>query len=610
MKTKTKTAAVDAKCVDESSMRRAPYVHRRPGSDRYQFALPAPPDLAHHFPSQWAVRKSLGTSELREANKKACLWAAEWTLKFEQLRRTDNPQQHSALAAHLDSLPTVALTPDLIAEVTTFHQSRALESDEAARMAGLSGEEFDRQSFALEIEAARLGQAYARGDTGPVDNMVPQWLAAMGLKVAQDDPLGPLLARELLKARLRTVKARLGRQEGDLIDTPPEPAAPALRALQVATGGTQAAKLPPGEKPASTLTMRDVFDLWSVKKPKTPMVKTVNDARAEVDLFERVVGNKPLQTVTRADGVRIRDAILATGVSARTAGDRLDTLIRLMRFEIKNLGRLTVNPWYGLKVEGSEIRDRARHPFKPAHLQTIFSQPIFQAYAIPTTQESAGLDAVYWLPILGAYTGARITELAQLLVQDLFAEDGVWYIHIRVTYPDWQRLKGHHQGVTDGPSTRCIPLHLELVRLCFPQYVQAMKAAGHERIFPMAAVSNENGAGDGPSRWFSEFKVGLGFGPVHTFHSFRHTVETNLKRLKEHPYHINALTGHAQQGGDADTSYTHLEPHDLIGTVALISHPSIDLPKVWPPIGWKAPAVKTGVLKAGHGRLPSANIGR
>lgn len=118
-------------------MRRAPYVHRRPGSDRYQFALPAPPDLAHHFPSQWAARKSLGTSELREANKRACLWAAEWTLKFEQLRRTDNPQQHSTLAVHLDSLPTVALTPDLIAEMTTFHQSRALEGDEAARIAGL-----------------------------------------------------------------------------------------------------------------------------------------------------------------------------------------------------------------------------------------------------------------------------------------------------------------------------------------------------------------------------------------------------------------------------------------------------------------------------------------
>lgn len=583
-------------------MRRAPYVHHRPGSDRYQFALPAPPDLAHHFPSQWAVRKSLGTSELREANKRACLWAAEWTLKFEQLRRADNPQQHRATAAHLDSLPTVALTPELIAEVATFHQSRALEGDEAARMAGLSGEEFDRQSFALEIEATRLKQAYARGDTSPVDNMAPQWLAAMGLKVAEGDPLRPLLSRELLKARLRTVQARLGRQDGDLIDTPPEPAAPALRALQGTRGDAKAAKVKPEDKPASTLTMRDVFELWSVKKPKTPQVKTVNDARAEVDLFEQVVGHKPLQAITRADGVNMRAAILATGVSARTAGDRLDTLIRLMRFEIKNLARLTVNPWYGLKVEGSEIRDRARHPFKPAHLQAIFSHPIFQAYAIPTTQESAGLDAVYWLPILGAYTGARITELAQLLCRDLFEADGVWYVHIRVTYPDWQRLKGHHHGVTEGPSTRCIPLHAELVRLGFPVYVQAMKAAGHERIFPMAAVSAENGAGDGPSRWFSEFKMSLGLGPEHTFHSFRHTVETNLKRLKEHPFHINELTGHAQQGGDADNTYTHLEPEDLIDTVAKISHPSINLPKVWPPTGWAPPRLLAGVLRAGAGR--------
>ncbi|WOO34024.1 DUF6538 domain-containing protein [Diaphorobacter limosus] len=67
-------------------MTRFPGVLRRPDSISYQFGLRAPKDLQAHFPSGWAIRASLNTADLREANAKAKALQAEWSARFEALR--------------------------------------------------------------------------------------------------------------------------------------------------------------------------------------------------------------------------------------------------------------------------------------------------------------------------------------------------------------------------------------------------------------------------------------------------------------------------------------------------------------------------------------------
>lgn len=590
MKTPTKTPTVDAKCVDEDSMRRAPYVVSRPGSNRLQFALPAPSDLSHHFPTQWAVRRSLGTSSIPEANKKARIWTAEWELKFEQLRRQDNPQQHLGTAAYIAALPLVPLSPDLIAEVTTFHLSRALDGDEAARMAGLSGTEFDTLSFTLELEEAKLKQAYARGDTSPVDNMLPQWLAAMGLRVAEDDPLYPALAREMVKARLRTVQARLGRQSGDLVDTPAEPTAPALRALQAASDGAQASALAPKDKPVNALYLRDVLEMWSTKA-KPPSLKTVQTATRVVGQFEKVCGNPPLPKITRDDGINFRDWLLSQeGLSPKTAADRLGYVARLLQYEIDERRRISVNPLARIKVEGATEATIQRRPVKPRALQDLFSLPLFQQYKLHH-YKAAGRDASYWIPILGLYTGARITELCQLLVEDIHtSEDGsLWCIRI-LNDEAWQSVK-------NKSSKRTIPMHPELVRLGLPAYAKAMGEAGHQRLFPMTTVSELNNAGGPFSSWFSKLKTETGWGPENVFHSFRHNVETVLGDKKTYQRDIDAYMGHLPKGSTGAKVYAHAEPHTLVGVTQAIHYESVSLPRVFPPEGWTPPPPMDGLLR-------------
>ena len=551
-----------------------------------------PPLLPHRGPEGAGLRhrkegtqRGPGDLTQAQATVQAARFGAEWQARFLRERHILG----LALQPPLPQPPAVAY----VSRVATLEEVQALaamagrsllEVDEELRIEGIPRDDHapgvsPGQDLAVAVPAAVSGR-----DMEGLSMQAADWLGIHGLDLPQE----PVARRRMLYVFANAMaRARQGtklRDEGEPVDTPPEVALPS------SLKGPAISDLSAADKPATALRMRDLFELWRNKKPKVPAAKSVEVAARVVVLFEETLGNPPLVGLTRADGIKMRNAILATGVSARTAGNLFGWLITLLRFEIKNLRRIEVNPWDGLAVEGSNQRTQKRSVIKPEQFQTLFSQPLFKEYRLPQGRQNAGRDAAYWLPVMVAYTGARVTELAQMLVTDVKHDHGTWIMHIRVTYPNWQKLKGYYPGVTDGPSVRSFPVHSELVRLGFVEYAKAMRTAGHERLFPCIPVSEVNNAGGGFSSWFSDYKSSLGLGPEHTFHSFRHTVETLLKRKREHPFHINHVTGHAQRGGDADTTYTHLSAVDFVGTVELIQHEGVTLPKVWPPKEWIAPS--------------------
>jgi len=552
-----------------------------PKNGRFYFRIRIPDDLRETIGKK-EHSEALGDLNKAQAGVAAARLGAQWLARF-------LTERHRLGIAPSPPPPESVSPPDF--KPATLEQIQAIAAivgrsmllaDEELRIDG-GGPAPTAEGMGIGPHPDTLTEAVAGRNLEAVTMQAEDWIGSFGLTLPPDGTERRRILYAFAQGLGKAQRGQRQRDAGEPVDTPPEAPLPdVLRGPELST-------LSPRDKPASALRMRDVFELWRAKRPKTPAAKSVEVANRVVELFEQTLGNPPLVKLTRSDGIKMRDAIVATGVSARTAGNLLGWLITLMRYEIKELRRLESNPWDGLEVEGSNERKQKRVNLKTPQLQALFSDPLFQTYLIPKRAKNAGLDAAYWLPLMVAFTGARVTELAQLLVSDLVQEDGVWYVHIRVTYPEWQKLKGYYPGVTDGPSVRCVPIHAELVRLGLPEYASAIKAAGHERLFPMVPVSEVNNAGGSFSSWFSSFKTARGLGPEHTFHSFRHTVETSLKRLKENPFHINQLTGHAQPGGEADDTYTHLEHHDLIGTVALIQYPGIALPRAWPPMAWTAP---------------------
>jgi len=61
--------------------------------------------MLHHFDGKpWAVRRSLNTSDLRQANDKARMLQAEWSQRFADMRSQNNPVKVSLNAALVSTI--------------------------------------------------------------------------------------------------------------------------------------------------------------------------------------------------------------------------------------------------------------------------------------------------------------------------------------------------------------------------------------------------------------------------------------------------------------------------------------------------------------------------
>jgi integrase len=559
--------------------RRTPYLV--PKNGRFYFRIRIPDDLRETFGKKEHT-EALGDLNRAQAGIRAAQLGAHWQEQFLKKRHRLGLAVSPPAPAPEHIRQSRAATLEEVTTVAAISARDLLHNDEEIRIDGWTWAGLDNEDFGTGLpldEAVR--EAVAGRNLAGLKERAEDWLSAHGLTLPTDEREQRRALYQWATTIAKATAGRRQRDQGEAVETPPAPALP--HSLLQAAGATMS----PSEKPTELLMLRDVLTLWS-NKGKRPRLKTIETATRVVEQFEEVCGNPPLQQLTRQHGLQFRDWLLAQGVAPRTAADRFGYVSRLIRFEMMEQARITVNPWGTIRIEGSKERVTVRKAIKPEPMKVLFSLPLFQTYELPP-QKAAGRDAAYWIPILGAYTGARVTELAQLLTSDIRKEDGLWCISIK-NEQDWQKVK-------NTPSKRAIPMHPELIRLGLPEYAEAMRGAGHERLFPMAAVSRLNNAGGPLSTWFSRLKTDIGWGKENTFHSFRHTIETMLKRAKVYPFDINAYTGHMQPGGDADKTYTHPEPPDLLHVTAAIAHPSVNLPVVFPPSGWAPPPLQDGVLR-------------
>ena len=94
---------------------------RRPASTFWWFYQSVPADLAHRFPKSWADRCSLKTRDLREANARAKLKAADWERTFAAMRLEER------------ATPADRITPDMAAVLAQRVAVQVLRGDDSLR---------------------------------------------------------------------------------------------------------------------------------------------------------------------------------------------------------------------------------------------------------------------------------------------------------------------------------------------------------------------------------------------------------------------------------------------------------------------------------------------
>lgn len=316
-------------------------------------------------------------------------------------------------------------------------------------------------------------------------------------------------------------------------------------------------------------TLQELYDQrWKPSRQRTK--GSEHACLLAVKCCAQALGTLRIDQLTRQHGDSFRTWLLQQPISSKTARDRFTWVKTLLGYAHRELELIPKQPWQGMEIQVSKTQ--ARRPWEDSELQQLFSQPLFTTYDIPPEKKS-GRDAAYWVPLIALYSGARIGELAQLRTEDIATEGGTPLLRI-TNSGDGQRVK------TDS-SNRSIPIHSELVRLGLLEYVQAIKDAGHDRLWPQLKADADR-PGLILSNWFGQYRRSIGLTEKYPdFHSFRHLVRTRMSRAKIPDKVQDTITGHETQGSIGTKVYQSVSLEDRIEAVEALSYPLLNLPTVY-----------------------------
>lgn len=291
--------------------------------------------------------------------------------------------------------------------------------------------------------------------------------------------------------------------------------------------------------------LSDVFDRWVRSQNRSQ--DSISACKRSLKLYEEFTLNPHIKDLTRAQGDGFRSWLQHPDrkTTSKTAKDRLTWVQSLLNYATIDLELLNKNPWQGINLRYSTTQKR--RPWTENELRTLLSSENFTKNKA-TKDWRAGGKAAYWLPILGLYTGARISELTQLRYCDIKTESGIPYIEIT--------NEGLNQRLKTAASHRKIPLHSLLISLGFIEYVQKIRTEGHDRLWPRLPI-RANKAGGYFSNWFGEYRAKIGLVGYPDFHCFRHTVRTKLLEADVNENLIDMILGHEIRGSTGAKIYSH-----------------------------------------------------
>jgi len=175
----------------------------------------------------------------------------------------------------------------------------------------------------------------------------------------------------------------------------------------------------------------------------------------------------------------------------------------------------------------------------------------------------------FWAPLIALFHGMRSNEILQIQISNIVQRDNIWTL----------KVLGELKGI---PSYRLSPIHPELIRLGFLDYVNRVKKAGYQSLFPDAKKSSDGKY----STWFQKpwayylRKIGVKKGRNECFHSFRHTWNTGMRR-GDIPEEIRKILG-GWSNSSAESGYGAQDMGRLLKYLEKLSYPGLSLSPLYP----------------------------
>ena len=520
-----------------------PWLFARPGEKsgtRYYLRARVPKDLVG-VAGRREIKISLKTSDPAEARARINLEAVKVDEQFAEWRR------------QLEQQGTRELSETEVRRMVFLwfreHDGRA--ADAAFRVLGQ-----DRIEALADAELDEAALAHGEG----VDSVANEILLANGWPdLPQDGPIVRevpladvdrasdgyrLLVEHVRRGLVETARRNAQRLRG----APAQHADPQFRDDAVAAAD-------------ASPTLREVMKRWAAERQPPPPAKTASDWKLAVRRFEEVNGDLPVASIQRQHVVALKDALVqvpavltrklrklplpelvkktrggdARRLSAPAVAKQLAAVRALLGWAVNN-GLVEDNVARGVTVAKGRNAGGGRVPYDADDMKKLFGG---------IAKFRATRPARFWLPLLAAYTGARLEEIGCLTVDDVRSRDGVDYIDVNAE---------GDKSVKTGSSLREVPLHPVLVRCGLLEYVAGRRAAAGDQLFPDLRADSHGKRTSKFSKWWTRYRREAGVGdPRKPFHSFRHAFKQACRAAGVEEEVHDAITGHA--GGGVGRTY-------------------------------------------------------
>lgn len=371
---------------------------------------------------------------------------------------------------------------------------------------------------------------------------------------------------------------------------------------------------PSDDDAATTKTVWEAFLGWRSKRERDgyDAGKTAREFEAQIKRFIDVHGDLRLDQITRKHCIEFRDLMAqypahvpknlrsesirtvvarctAKGappyrrLAPKTLNEKVFAAVRAVFSDAANDSENLVNHMLNISVGATKSRAPSKLAYNDADVGKLFASGVFKGKLVP--DRKAGGPAQKWIPLLAAYSGARLEELGQLAATDIKKEDGVDYIHFQERYEGFD--PGYLRSLKNERSHRKVPIHSVMIGLGFLDFVEDARIAGHVHLFPKLKWDERKKHDKSYkvtadwSKWWSSHSRLLVPDERKSFHSFRHTFKNRLRNAGVAKALDDALTGHVSSDeGDKygrDQEGIGFALPILAEAIEKLSHPEIDV---------------------------------
>ena len=342
-----------------------------------------------------------------------------------------------------------------------------------------------------------------------VGAQIERFRAAGNLDAEPGSPEWREIARALCHAELEALARSAERDEGDFSGTP---ATPIIKDSQ------------PPESVAEPVSLSRLWtDYVNVRKQAGFMRDGGRRQRPVIEGLRKFLKHDDAARITKKDLIAWRDHLMKTK-SAKTVSDvDLSTVRSLFRWAVDN-ERLSENVAQNVRQpKPRKMQSREKGYTTDEAVKVLKASRAYEPNAdqMGRVREKPNLIAAKrWVPIICAFSGARVSEITQMRKEDVRKVDGRWVARIT---PE--------AGSVKSGGYRDVPLHPQIIEQGFVVFIEDASPGPlfHNGTDPKAYKQKSEQAASQLRDWLRESELTpAGLQPNH---AWRHRLKTQCREL-------------------------------------------------------------------------------